>query len=157
MLCAPDTTEIDCAVPQKAGNSCARATSGAQEKCCKPSCEKDSMSSCCKAGQASDSGKQQAAAVLPEVSGGVSITKPATPSTDSETARLLSLGKPMFVERCGACHNERGDKPLADGPPLNERKLTLDRIERAARGRLKGRTEEEQRAVALYIESFLKN
>src|ERR1700687_1178717 len=51
--------------------------------------------------------------------------------------RLLPIGKKLFVDRCASCHNERGDKPLASGLPLNQRKLDNSVVERAARGRLK--------------------
>ena len=61
----------------------------------------------------------------------------------------------MFVERCSSCHNERGDKPLATGLPLSQRKLDNAVVERAVRGRLKSNTADQQRAVALYIESLL--
>lgn len=70
--------------------------------------------------------------------------------------RLLSIGKKLFMDRCASCHNERGDKPLASGLPLNQRKLENADVERAVRGRLKNNTAEQQRAVALYIESFLQ-
>jgi len=69
--------------------------------------------------------------------------------------RLLSIGKKLFVERCASCHNERGDKPLATGQPLSQRKLDNAVVERAVRGRLKSNTADQQRAVALYIESLL--
>jgi hypothetical protein len=35
-------------------------------------------------------------------------------------------GKEIFVERCALCHNQRGDKPLQTGAPLNERGLSTD-------------------------------
>ncbi len=73
----------------------------------------------------------------------------------SSDERLLSIGKKLFVERCASCHNERGDKPLATGLPLSQRKLDNAVVERAVRGRLKSNTADQQRAVALYIESLL--
>ncbi|MCI0402717.1 MAG: cytochrome c [Acidobacteria bacterium] len=60
------------------------------------------------------------------------------------------------MERCGKCHDERGDKPLASGPPLNERELKREEIARAVRGRFKDKTDEERAAVVAYIESLLK-
>ena len=42
------------------------------------------------------------------------------PLSEAERARLLAKGKELFVERCARCHNERGDKPLKTGPPLDE-------------------------------------
>ena len=42
------------------------------------------------------------------------------------------------------------------GPPLNERGLSVDEIARAVKGRLREKTEEERRAVTLYIASLMK-
>lgn len=81
-------------------------------------------------------------------------TKAAATSKDHE--RLLGIGKKLFVERCSKCHDERGDKPLTTGPPLNERKLSHDEIARMVSGRLKTASDEEKRAVAVYVESFMK-
>ena len=75
---------------------------------------------------------------------------------DAEQARLLSLGKKLFLTRCASCHNERGDKPLSSGPPLNERKLTQEVISRNVSGRFKNASDDDRRAVALYMQSFLK-
>ena len=74
----------------------------------------------------------------------------------AEHARLLALGKKLFLQRCASCHNERGDKLLSSGPPLNERKLTAEVIVRNVNGRLKNAAEEDRRGVTLYIQSFLK-
>ena len=81
---------------------------------------------------------------------------PSAPANPTPQEQLLRTGKKLFVERCGRCHDERGDKALASGPPLNERKLTREGIERAVNSRLRDKTEEERRAVVTYIESFLK-
>ena len=78
------------------------------------------------------------------------------PLSDEERARLLAKGKALFVERCARCHNEHGEKPLKTGPPLNERGLSADVIARAVSGRLRDKTEEERRAVTLYIFSLMK-
>ncbi|HXE74425.1 MAG TPA: cytochrome c [Candidatus Xenobia bacterium] len=75
---------------------------------------------------------------------------------EEKPAPALAIGKKLFVERCGRCHNERGDKPLPDGPPLNERKLTREGIVRAVDSRMRDKTGDERRAVVDYIESFLK-
>jgi mono/diheme cytochrome c family protein len=72
-----------------------------------------------------------------------------------DTDRLLAEGKEIFLERCARCHNERGDKPLKTGAPLNERGLSTDAIAQAVNGRLRDRTEGERRAVALYISSLM--
>ena len=79
------------------------------------------------------------------------------PLRDEERAKLLATGKELFVERCAKCHNERGDKPLKTGLPLNERGLSTEAISRAVSGRLRDRTEEERRAVTLYIASLMKS
>jgi mono/diheme cytochrome c family protein len=73
---------------------------------------------------------------------------------DAERERLLAIGKDLFVARCASCHNERGDKPLEHGLPLNQRKLSREVIERNINGRFKSATAEQRRAVVLYIESF---
>jgi len=78
------------------------------------------------------------------------------PLSEQERARLLATGKELFVARCARCHDERGDKPLRTGPPLNERGLSREAIARAVNGRLRDKTEEERRAVTLYISSSMK-
>ncbi len=83
-----------------------------------------------------------------------SQTKP--PVTKAEQERLLALGKKLFMERCAKCHDERGDKPLASGPPLSERDLQEEQIARAVAGRFRDKSDEEKRAVVLYIRSFMK-
>ena len=78
------------------------------------------------------------------------------PISEEERAKLLARGKELFVERCAKCHNERGDKALKTGPPLNERGLSTEVIARAVSGRLKDRTDDDRRAVTLYISSLMK-
>ncbi len=98
------------------------------------------------------------------VSGGLALTCAQSQNqtaqvkmpTSEERERLLAMGNKVFVERCAKCHNERGDKPLPSGLPLNERKLSDDEIARTVAGRLKGSPDEQKRAVALYISSFIK-
>ena len=85
----------------------------------------------------------------------VRAQEPAAATEPDKAAQLL-VGKKLFVEKCGKCHDERGDKPLASGPPLNERELTREEIERAVRSRLRDKTDEERAAVVAYIQSFLK-
>jgi len=77
-------------------------------------------------------------------------------TTGEEREKLLTMGKKTFVERCAKCHDERGDKPLKTGPPLSQRELSDEEIAQAGSGRLKGAPEEEKRAVALYVSSFMK-
>jgi mono/diheme cytochrome c family protein len=77
-------------------------------------------------------------------------------ATEEERGRLLTTGKKLFVERCAKCHGERGDKPLKTGLPLSQRELSEEEIARAVSGRLKNAPEEEKRAVALYVSSFMK-
>jgi mono/diheme cytochrome c family protein len=78
------------------------------------------------------------------------------PLSEQERARSLATGKELFMARCARCHDERGDKPLKTGPPLNERGLSSEQIARAVSGRLRDKTEEERRAVTLYISSLMK-
>ncbi len=80
----------------------------------------------------------------------------AQPVSNQDRARLLAAGKEIFSARCAKCHNENGDKPLSSGPPLNERALSTHVIARAVKGRLRDKTEDERRAVTLYISSFMK-
>ena len=80
----------------------------------------------------------------------------AQPLPEQERARLLATGKELFMARCARCHEERGDKPLKTGLPLNERGLSSEQIARAVSGRLRDKTEEERRAVTLYISSLMK-
>jgi mono/diheme cytochrome c family protein len=77
-------------------------------------------------------------------------------ATEEEQGRLLATGKKIFVERCAKCHDEHGDKPLKTGLPLNQRKLSDEEIASTVSGRLKDAPDEEKRAVALYISSFMK-
>ena len=79
-------------------------------------------------------------------------------SSSAESAdQLLTKGKEIFLERCARCHNDRGDKPLKTGLPLNERELSGDAIAQAVSGRLRDGTESERRAVTLYISSLMQN
>src|SRR5215469_486611 len=78
-----------------------------------------------------------------------------TPAADQslsaeERTRLLAKGQEIFVERCARCHNQRGDKPLKTGAPLNERGLSAFVIARAVSGRLKVRSADQLRAVTPY-------
>jgi len=78
------------------------------------------------------------------------------PLSEQERARMLVTGKELFMARCARCHDERGDKPLKTGLPLNHRGLSSEQIARAVSGRLRDRTDEERRAVTLYISSLMK-
>jgi mono/diheme cytochrome c family protein len=75
-------------------------------------------------------------------------------ATDSTPPVAPAAGKKIFVERCANCHGEDGTKPVGGGLPLSERKLTDELLWKNVRGRLKGYSETEQRAVAAYIRSF---
>ena len=77
--------------------------------------------------------------------------------SEQERVQLLARGKELFLARCARCHDERGDKALKTGPPLNERGLSTDDIARAVNGRLRDKTPEERRAVTRYISSLMKN
>ncbi len=85
-----------------------------------------------------------------------SYAQEPAPAPSDDKAAQLAIGKKLFLEKCGKCHDERGDKPLASGPPLNERELAREEIERAVSGRLRDRTDGERAAVVTYIQSFLK-
>lgn len=79
---------------------------------------------------------------------------PAAEINAAERERLLAIGKTLFLERCASCHNERGEKPLPDGPPLNERALARETIQKAVNGRFRNKSDEEKLGVVLYIESL---
>jgi mono/diheme cytochrome c family protein len=81
---------------------------------------------------------------------------PSSSLPEEKPDSTLIVGKKLFVERCGRCHDERGDKPLPEGLPLNERTLTREGLVRAVASRLRDKTDDERRAVVAYIESFLK-
>lgn len=84
-------------------------------------------------------------------------TVPSETGTSSgDEKRLVGMGRKLFVQRCSSCHGEQGEKPLRIGPPLRERKLASIEIASAVGGRLKEATEEERRAVTLYVKSFMK-
>jgi len=68
---------------------------------------------------------------------------------------LLAKGKEIFLERCASCHDENGDKPLKTGAPLNQRDLSTEVIAKAVNGRLSSGTDEQRRAVTLYISSLM--
>ncbi len=101
---------------------------------------------------------------LPGFAGGIAIHARGTsqtPVTDQqlsaeERARLLAKGKELFIANCARCHGENGDKPLKTGVPLSERRLSTDEIASAVKGRLRDGTDEERRAVTLYISSLMK-
>ena len=65
-------------------------------------------------------------------------------------------GRALFVARCASCDNERGDKPLKEGPPLNQRPLTRKQVEGFVKSRLAKAGKAEQRAVTDYILGFLE-
>jgi len=71
-------------------------------------------------------------------------------------ALVAADGRALFVARCASCHNERGDKPLKDGPPLSQRPLTRKQVAGFVKSRLAQATPEEQRAVTDYILGFIE-
>ncbi|HMV99624.1 MAG TPA: cytochrome c [Acidobacteriota bacterium] len=70
---------------------------------------------------------------------------------ESPTDRLYKIGRETFIARCASCHNETGDKPLKTGPPLNQRTLSREKIEKDVAGRLSSATDEVRQGVVLYI------
>ena len=82
---------------------------------------------------------------------------PDPSQTHQDRASTLAKGKELFGSAgCVNCHNASGDKPLKTGLPLNQRGLSTEDIARAVNGRLKNKTEDERRAVTLYIASLMK-
>lgn len=84
------------------------------------------------------------------------VADPQKSSERQDPEKQLALGKKLFVERCAKCHNERGDKPLSSGAPLADRDLSNPDLTRLVSGRLKDAPDEQKRAVALYVRSFMK-
>ncbi len=74
----------------------------------------------------------------------------------AERERLLAMGRELFFQKCGSCHDADGSKPMSDGPPLNERKVPEEKVSRVVDSRFKKATEEERRAVKLHINHFMK-
>jgi len=75
---------------------------------------------------------------------------------NTQQEELLAKGKAIFVDKCAKCHNENGDNELSSGKPLNQRGLSVEAIAKTVNGRLSKGTEEERRALTLYIASFMK-
>ncbi len=88
---------------------------------------------------------------------GVTLAPSQAQQPRREIERVLARGRALFLARCAECHNERGDKPLASGRPLNERILTDEAIRKNIEARFRKASEEDQRAVAAYLKSLLKN
>jgi mono/diheme cytochrome c family protein len=82
---------------------------------------------------------------------------PSQSPSEGKSDDLLAKGKAIFLQRCARCHNESGDKPLTTGVPLNQRGLSTEVIAQAVNGRLRDRTEDERRAVTLYISGLMDN
>ena len=81
-------------------------------------------------------------------------TQRTAPTPERATPVANTIGRDLFLERCASCHNERGDKPLRTGLPLNQRKLSRETIANAVQGRLRSKTAAEQQAVVEYISSL---
>ncbi len=73
-----------------------------------------------------------------------------------ERERLLAVGRELFFQKCGSCHDADGSKPMSDGPPLNQRKVSEERVSRVVNSRFKSANEEQRRAVKLHINNFMK-
>jgi len=78
-------------------------------------------------------------------------------SADEQRSAMLVKGKATFVEKCAKCHGEDGSKELSSGKPLSQRGLGNEAIIKAVNGRLSKGTDEERRAVTLYISSLMKD
>lgn len=89
-------------------------------------------------------------------SGKVSVAELISRKSKEERERVLAVGKRLFVERCSKCHDQRGDKPLKTGPPLSQRELSDTELTRAVSGRFRDKSDEEKRAVMLYIRNLMK-
>lgn len=106
-------------------------------------------------GSSSGTGATPAAPPAPQAPPAAAAEAASAPAA-ADTARLLAIGKELFVARCGSCHDQRGEKPLATGAPLNEREVSAEDIVRNVTTRFRNASEEEKRAVVLYMRSFMK-
>jgi mono/diheme cytochrome c family protein len=71
-----------------------------------------------------------------------------------DNASLRELGKQVFTNRCGKCHDADASKKLADGSTLLSR-LAASKDPKALLGtRLKSMSPEDARGVALYVEEL---
>ncbi len=94
------------------------------------------------------SGKQEPAAPVAGTAEGGRATQ--------ERERLLALGRELFFQKCGSCHDADGSKPMSDGSPLNQRKVPEEKVSRVVDSRFKSANEEQRRAVKLHINNFMK-
>jgi mono/diheme cytochrome c family protein len=85
-----------------------------------------------------------------------SVLQAKSVTADEDREHLLAAGKKIFIESCAKCHDERGDKPLKSGLPLSRRELSDEELARIVRGRLKNSSDQDKRAVTLYISSFMQ-
>jgi mono/diheme cytochrome c family protein len=78
-----------------------------------------------------------------------------SPSPPAGTdASLRNLGKQVFTNRCGKCHDADASKKLTDGSTLLSR-LAANKDPKALLGtRLKSMGPENARGVALYVEEL---
>ena len=81
-------------------------------------------------------------------------TQSPSPPPAGTDASLRNLGKQVFTNRCGKCHDADASKKLADGSTLLSR-LSASKDPKALLGtRLKSMSPEDARGVALYVEEL---
>ena len=78
---------------------------------------------------------------------------PATQSDGDVQAAGLTQGKAIFISRCAKCHDDNGNKKLADGTTLLARLAQSRDLEARLGTRLKN--PEERRQVTLYMRSMI--
>jgi mono/diheme cytochrome c family protein len=66
-----------------------------------------------------------------------------------------ALGRTLFVDRCAKCHDEDASRKLPGGRSLLERLAPKPDLRAALEGRIKGLSEEEQKAVVAYVASLI--
>jgi mono/diheme cytochrome c family protein len=75
-------------------------------------------------------------------------------ASGGDNASLRDLGKQVFTNRCGKCHDADASKKLADGSTLLSR-LAASKDPKALLGtRLKSMSPEDARGVAFYVEEL---
>lgn len=78
-----------------------------------------------------------------------------SPSPPSNEAALREQGKQVFVSRCGKCHDADAAKKLPDGTTLLARLAANKDPQARLATRLKSMSEQDGRAVVLYMEDLI--
>lgn len=78
-----------------------------------------------------------------------------SPAPQLGDAALREQGKQIFTSRCGKCHDADASKKLPDGTTLLARLAANKDPEARLATRLKSMSEQDGRAVVLYVEDLI--